>query len=115
MGNCFRIPQHTDDKPTDFQLKVQMSLQDNKVHLIEKKTGHQEVLWNPCPDVRKHRLKRQVVQMDQQEASESARYTSSYDQGKHQQKQCHLHLFYCNLDNALKIYNVQNNINIIVF
>ncbi|KAA0724241.1 Oxysterol-binding protein-related protein 5 [Triplophysa tibetana] len=46
---------------------------DNKVHLIEKKTGQQEVLWNPSPDVRRNRLKRQVVQMDQQEAFESAR------------------------------------------
>ncbi|XP_067236440.1 oxysterol-binding protein-related protein 5 isoform X3 [Chanodichthys erythropterus] len=46
---------------------------DSKVHLTEKKTGHQEVLWNPSPDIRRQRLKRQVVQMDQQEAFESQR------------------------------------------
>ncbi|XP_051975306.1 oxysterol-binding protein-related protein 5-like isoform X3 [Xyrauchen texanus] len=46
---------------------------DRKVHLTEKKTGHQEVLWNPSADVRRQRLKRQVVQMDQQEAFESER------------------------------------------
>lgn len=46
---------------------------DGKVHMTEKKTGQQEVLWNPSLDVRKHRLKRQVVRMDQQEAFESER------------------------------------------
>uniref|UniRef100_A0A672QXW9 Oxysterol-binding protein n=1 Tax=Sinocyclocheilus grahami TaxID=75366 RepID=A0A672QXW9_SINGR len=48
-------------------------LQDSKVHLTEKRTGQQEVLWNPGPDIRRQRLKRQVVQVDQQEAFESER------------------------------------------
>ncbi|RXN14123.1 oxysterol-binding -related 5-like protein [Labeo rohita] len=46
---------------------------DSKVHLTEKRTGQQEVLWNPSSDIRRQRLKRQVVQMDQQEAFESER------------------------------------------
>uniref|UniRef100_A0A8C1HL57 Oxysterol-binding protein n=1 Tax=Cyprinus carpio carpio TaxID=630221 RepID=A0A8C1HL57_CYPCA len=46
---------------------------DSKVHLTEKRTGQQEVLWNPGPDIRRQRLKRQVVQVDQQEAFESER------------------------------------------
>uniref|UniRef100_A0A672QY72 Oxysterol-binding protein n=1 Tax=Sinocyclocheilus grahami TaxID=75366 RepID=A0A672QY72_SINGR len=40
---------------------------------IIKRTGQQEVLWNPGPDIRRQRLKRQVVQVDQQEAFESER------------------------------------------
>lgn len=43
------------------------------MHLIEKKTGHQEVLWNPGPDIRRQRLKKRVVPIDQQEAFESER------------------------------------------
>ncbi|TRY77596.1 hypothetical protein DNTS_024420, partial [Danionella cerebrum] len=46
---------------------------DNKVLLTEKKTGHQEVLWNPGADIRSQRLKRRVVTMDQQEPFESQR------------------------------------------
>uniref|UniRef100_A0A671QJJ0 Oxysterol-binding protein n=1 Tax=Sinocyclocheilus anshuiensis TaxID=1608454 RepID=A0A671QJJ0_9TELE len=46
---------------------------DSKVHLTEKRTGQQEVLWNAGPDIRRQRLKRQVVQVDQQEAFESER------------------------------------------
>ncbi|MCJ8735807.1 hypothetical protein PDJAM_G00251690 [Pangasius djambal] len=46
---------------------------DGEVLLYEKKTGHQEVLWNPTPDVRSQRLKRQVVQFDQQGPFESER------------------------------------------
>uniref|UniRef100_A0A671R3T1 Oxysterol-binding protein n=1 Tax=Sinocyclocheilus anshuiensis TaxID=1608454 RepID=A0A671R3T1_9TELE len=46
---------------------------DSKVHLTEKRTGQQEVLWYPGPDIRRQRLKRQVVQVDQQEAFESER------------------------------------------
>ncbi|XP_060771046.1 oxysterol-binding protein-related protein 5 isoform X1 [Neoarius graeffei] len=46
---------------------------DGEVLLIEKKTGHQEVLWNPTPDIRSQRLKRQVVQFDQQGPFESER------------------------------------------
>uniref|UniRef100_A0A9J7Z3J9 Oxysterol-binding protein n=1 Tax=Cyprinus carpio carpio TaxID=630221 RepID=A0A9J7Z3J9_CYPCA len=46
---------------------------DSTVHLTEKRTGQQEVLWNPGPDIRRQRLKRQVVQIDQQEAFESER------------------------------------------
>ncbi|XP_036390764.1 oxysterol-binding protein-related protein 5-like isoform X1 [Megalops cyprinoides] len=46
---------------------------DGEVFLHEKKSGHQEVLWNPCPEVRKQRLKRQVVQLDQQGEFESER------------------------------------------
>lgn len=46
--------------------------------LFEKKTGHQEVLWNPTPDVRSQRLKRQVVQFDQQGPFESERYACAY-------------------------------------
>uniref|UniRef100_A0A671R3N3 Oxysterol-binding protein n=1 Tax=Sinocyclocheilus anshuiensis TaxID=1608454 RepID=A0A671R3N3_9TELE len=40
---------------------------------IKEQTGQQEVLWYPGPDIRRQRLKRQVVQVDQQEAFESER------------------------------------------
>ncbi|XP_064193113.1 oxysterol-binding protein-related protein 5 isoform X2 [Anguilla rostrata] len=46
---------------------------DAEVLLHEKKTGHQEVLWSPSPEVRQQRLKRQVVQADQQWEFESER------------------------------------------
>ncbi|XP_061078388.1 oxysterol-binding protein-related protein 5-like isoform X2 [Conger conger] len=49
---------------------------DGEVFLHEKKTGHQEVLWNPSPEVRKQRLKRQVVQVNQQGQFESERLWS---------------------------------------
>lgn len=51
---------------------------DGEVLLVEKKTGHQEVLWNPSPDVRKQRLRREVVQFDQQGPFESERYAYAY-------------------------------------
>ncbi|XP_030645961.1 oxysterol-binding protein-related protein 5 [Chanos chanos] len=46
---------------------------DGEVLIHEKKTAHQEVLWNPTTEVRKQRLKRQVVQLDQQGPFESER------------------------------------------
>ncbi|KAJ8271456.1 hypothetical protein COCON_G00103150 [Conger conger] len=46
---------------------------DGEVSLHEKKTGHQEVLWSPTPEVRQQRLKRQVVQADEQWEFESER------------------------------------------
>ncbi|KAL4622705.1 oxysterol-binding protein-related protein 5 [Arapaima gigas] len=46
---------------------------DAEVFLHEKKTGHQETLWNPSPTVRQRRLKRQVVQLEQQGEFESER------------------------------------------
>ncbi|XP_053337856.1 oxysterol-binding protein-related protein 5 [Clarias gariepinus] len=46
---------------------------DGEVLLYEKKTGHHELLWNPTPDVRAQRLKRQVVKLDQQGPFESER------------------------------------------
>ncbi|XP_018608134.2 oxysterol-binding protein-related protein 5-like isoform X2 [Scleropages formosus] len=46
---------------------------DAEVILHEKKTGHQEVLWNPTTEVRQQRLKRQVVPLYQQGAFESER------------------------------------------
>ncbi|KAG5839090.1 hypothetical protein ANANG_G00201240 [Anguilla anguilla] len=49
---------------------------DGEVFLHEKKTGHQEVLWNPSPEVRKQRLKRRVVLLDQQGEFESERLWS---------------------------------------
>lgn len=44
---------------------------DNEVFIHEKRSGQQETLWNPSPDIRSRRLKRQVVQMDQQGPFES--------------------------------------------
>uniref|UniRef100_A0AAR2L5F4 Oxysterol-binding protein n=1 Tax=Pygocentrus nattereri TaxID=42514 RepID=A0AAR2L5F4_PYGNA len=46
---------------------------DGEVLLHEKKTGHQEMLWKPTAEVRKQRLRRQVVQLDQQGPFESER------------------------------------------
>uniref|UniRef100_A0AAY4DER9 Oxysterol-binding protein n=1 Tax=Denticeps clupeoides TaxID=299321 RepID=A0AAY4DER9_9TELE len=46
---------------------------DGEVFLQERKSGQQEMLWNPSPDVRSQRLKRQVVQLDQQGPFESER------------------------------------------
>ncbi|KAJ8406505.1 hypothetical protein AAFF_G00300790 [Aldrovandia affinis] len=46
---------------------------DGEVLLCEKKTGHAAVLWSPTPDVRQQRLRRQVVQADQQGEFESER------------------------------------------
>ncbi|XP_076861792.1 oxysterol-binding protein-related protein 5 isoform X2 [Brachyhypopomus gauderio] len=46
---------------------------DGEVLLHEKKTGHQVVLWNPSAEVRRQRLKRQVVQLTQQGPFESER------------------------------------------
>uniref|UniRef100_A0A3B3R8P0 Oxysterol-binding protein n=2 Tax=Paramormyrops kingsleyae TaxID=1676925 RepID=A0A3B3R8P0_9TELE len=46
---------------------------DGEVFIHEKKTGHQEMLWNPTLDVRQRRLKRQVVRLDQQGMFESER------------------------------------------
>uniref|UniRef100_A0A8C8GWW2 Oxysterol-binding protein n=1 Tax=Oncorhynchus tshawytscha TaxID=74940 RepID=A0A8C8GWW2_ONCTS len=45
---------------------------DGEVFLQEK-SGQQEHLWNPTPEVRSTRLKRQVVQLDQQGQFESER------------------------------------------
>ncbi|KAL0967837.1 hypothetical protein UPYG_G00257960 [Umbra pygmaea] len=46
---------------------------DGEVFLQEKRSGQQEVLWNPTPEVRSARLKRQVVRLDQQGQFESER------------------------------------------
>ncbi|XP_031420208.1 oxysterol-binding protein-related protein 5 [Clupea harengus] len=46
---------------------------DGEVFMQEKRSGQQEVLWSPTPEVRSQRLKRQVVQPDQQGAFESER------------------------------------------
>ena len=39
----------------------------------EKRSGQQELLWNPSPEVRSSRLKRKVVQPDHQGEFESER------------------------------------------
>lgn len=44
---------------------------DNEVFIQEKCSGLQEILWNPSSDIRSSRLKRQVVQLDQQGPFES--------------------------------------------
>ncbi|XP_035520824.1 oxysterol-binding protein-related protein 5 [Morone saxatilis] len=46
---------------------------DSEVFIHEKRSGQQETLWNPSPDIRGSRLKRQVVQIDQQGEFESER------------------------------------------
>uniref|UniRef100_A0A8C3B338 Oxysterol-binding protein n=1 Tax=Cyclopterus lumpus TaxID=8103 RepID=A0A8C3B338_CYCLU len=46
---------------------------DNEVFINEKRSGQQETLWNPSSDIRSSRLKRQVVQIDQQGEFESER------------------------------------------
>uniref|UniRef100_A0A1A8KVN6 Oxysterol-binding protein n=2 Tax=Nothobranchius kuhntae TaxID=321403 RepID=A0A1A8KVN6_NOTKU len=46
---------------------------DSEVFLYEKRSGQQETLWNPTPEIRSRRLKRQVVQLDQQGEFESER------------------------------------------
>ncbi|KAM6961162.1 oxysterol-binding protein-related protein 5 isoform 2-T2 [Aplochiton taeniatus] len=46
---------------------------DGEVFFQEKRSSQQEVLWNPTPEVRNARLKRQVVQLDQQGPFESER------------------------------------------
>uniref|UniRef100_A0A7N8YRC6 Oxysterol-binding protein n=1 Tax=Mastacembelus armatus TaxID=205130 RepID=A0A7N8YRC6_9TELE len=46
---------------------------DSEVFIHEKRTGQQETLWNPTRDIRSSRLKRQVVQIDQQGEFESER------------------------------------------
>lgn len=49
------------------------SVQDSEVFMYEKQSGQQETLWNPTSDIRRSRLKRQVVQIDQQGEFESER------------------------------------------
>uniref|UniRef100_A0A665UEG9 Oxysterol-binding protein n=1 Tax=Echeneis naucrates TaxID=173247 RepID=A0A665UEG9_ECHNA len=46
---------------------------DSEVFIHEKHLGQQETLWNPSTDIRNSRLKRQVVQMEQQGEFESER------------------------------------------
>uniref|UniRef100_A0A3Q2ZDR8 Oxysterol-binding protein n=1 Tax=Kryptolebias marmoratus TaxID=37003 RepID=A0A3Q2ZDR8_KRYMA len=46
---------------------------DSEVFIQEKRSGQQETLWNPTLDIRSRRLKRQVVQLDQQGEFESER------------------------------------------
>ncbi|CAG01146.1 unnamed protein product, partial [Tetraodon nigroviridis] len=46
---------------------------DSEVFMYEKQSGQQETLWNPTSDVRRSRLKRQVVHIDQQGEFESER------------------------------------------
>uniref|UniRef100_A0A667XC89 Oxysterol-binding protein n=1 Tax=Myripristis murdjan TaxID=586833 RepID=A0A667XC89_9TELE len=58
----------------EFKLKVYIFLSKlHEVFIHEKRSGQQETLWNPSPEVRNHRLKRQVVQLDQQGEFESER------------------------------------------
>lgn len=63
--------------PVFMHVSLHVFWQDGEVLLYEKKTGHQELLWNPTPDVRAQRLKRQVVKLDQQGPFESERYMFS--------------------------------------
>ncbi|KAM6937467.1 oxysterol-binding protein-related protein 5 isoform 2-T2 [Xenentodon cancila] len=46
---------------------------DGEVFIHEKRLGQQDTLWNPSPDIRSRRLKRRVVQLDQQGEFESER------------------------------------------
>lgn len=46
---------------------------DSEVFIHEKRSGQSETLWNPTSDIRSSRLKRQVVQIDQQGVFESER------------------------------------------
>ncbi|XP_053741690.1 oxysterol-binding protein-related protein 5 isoform X1 [Synchiropus splendidus] len=46
---------------------------DSEVFIQEKRTGLQDTLWNPSAEVRSARLKRQVVQLEQQGEFESER------------------------------------------
>ncbi|KAM9754122.1 oxysterol-binding protein-related protein 5 isoform 2-T2 [Menidia menidia] len=46
---------------------------DGEVFINEKRSNQQETLWNPSSDIRSRRLKRQVVQLDQQGEFESER------------------------------------------
>ncbi|XP_062402852.1 oxysterol-binding protein-related protein 5 [Sardina pilchardus] len=46
---------------------------DGEVFVQEKRSSQQEVLWSPTPEVRSRRLKRHVVQQDQQGPFESER------------------------------------------
>ncbi|XP_058501902.1 oxysterol-binding protein-related protein 5-like [Solea solea] len=46
---------------------------DREVLIHERHSGQQETLWNPNADIRSRRLKRRVVQMDQQGEFESER------------------------------------------
>ncbi|KAK0141049.1 Oxysterol-binding protein-related protein 5 [Merluccius polli] len=46
---------------------------DGEVLIQEKRSSQQELLWNPSPEVRSSRLKRKVVQSDQQGEFESER------------------------------------------
>ncbi|XP_007561470.1 oxysterol-binding protein-related protein 5 isoform X1 [Poecilia formosa] len=46
---------------------------DKEVFIQEKRSSQQETLWNPTKEIRSRRLKRQVVQLDQQGEFESER------------------------------------------
>uniref|UniRef100_A0A8C5AE55 Oxysterol-binding protein n=1 Tax=Gadus morhua TaxID=8049 RepID=A0A8C5AE55_GADMO len=46
---------------------------DGEVYIQEKRSGTQELLWNPSPEVRSSRLKRKVVHADHQGEFESER------------------------------------------
>ncbi|XP_023203606.1 oxysterol-binding protein-related protein 5-like isoform X3 [Xiphophorus maculatus] len=46
---------------------------DSEVFIQEKRSSLQETLWNPVKEIRSRRLKRQVVQLDQQGEFESER------------------------------------------
>uniref|UniRef100_A0A8C5GCQ1 Oxysterol-binding protein n=1 Tax=Gouania willdenowi TaxID=441366 RepID=A0A8C5GCQ1_GOUWI len=46
---------------------------DSEVFIQEKRSSHQETLWNPSTDIRSARLKRQVVQSEHQGEFESER------------------------------------------
>ncbi|XP_056137383.1 oxysterol-binding protein-related protein 5 [Lampris incognitus] len=46
---------------------------DGEVFICEKRSGQQETLWSPTAEVRSNRLKRQVVQLEEQGEFESER------------------------------------------
>lgn len=54
-------------------VNILVAFQDNEVFIQEKRSGQQESLWNPSSDIRSSRLKRQVVQIEQQGEFESER------------------------------------------
>ena len=61
-----------------MMMMMLLLLQDGEVFLQDRRSGQQEMLWNPTPEVRRTRLKRQVVQIDQQGPFESERYRHTH-------------------------------------
>ncbi|XP_041917201.1 oxysterol-binding protein-related protein 5-like isoform X2 [Alosa sapidissima] len=46
---------------------------DREVYLMDRRSGQRDLLWSPTPEVRRQRLRRQVVQPEHQEHFESER------------------------------------------